>query len=268
MPRASSLSRCLRFAVAALAVSTADLSVAQSCDKPVYLTFDTGHMGVAPLIGEVLERQGVTAAFFLANEPTLDGGSSLDEHWAPWWRQMAARGYVFGSHTYDHLAWRADAGPGRFRMRPTAGPEQGVTREWTAAEYCEELNRVDTRFAAMTGQHLAPIFRAPSGRTSAALLKAAGACGYRHVGWAPAGFLGDELPSDRYPNAVLLARALRDVRQGDILMAHLGIHSRQEVWAPAVLEPLIEGLKQRGFCFASLRDHPGYRDLTAAQAAH
>jgi hypothetical protein len=27
-----------------------------------------------------------------------------------------------------------------------------------------------------------------------------------------------------------------------------------------VLEPLIEGLKAKGFCFATLREHPAYRD--------
>jgi peptidoglycan/xylan/chitin deacetylase (PgdA/CDA1 family) len=78
------------------------------------------------------------------------------------------------------------------------------------------------------------------------------------VGWAPAGFLGDELPSERFPNAQLLDKALRDIRAGDILVAHLGIWSRRDPWAPAVLEPLITGLKQRGFCFATLREHPQY----------
>jgi peptidoglycan/xylan/chitin deacetylase (PgdA/CDA1 family) len=42
-------------------------------------------------------------------------------------------------------------------------------------------------------------------------------------------------------------------------VAHLGIWSRKDAWAPAVLEPLIQGLKQKGFCFATLRDHPDYR---------
>ena len=78
------------------------------------------------------------------------------------------------------------------------------------------------------------------------------------MGWAPAGFLGDELPSERYPNAQLLERALKNIRPGDILVAHLGIWSRQQAWAPAVLEPLIEGLKARGLCFATLREHPLY----------
>ena len=37
----------------------------------------------------------------------------------------------------------------------------------------------------------------------------------------------------------MLQKALARIRPGDILMAHLGIWSRQDAWAPAVLEPLI-----------------------------
>ena len=36
----------------------------------------------------------------------------------------------------------------------------------------------------------------------------------------------------------MLKKALTDIRAGDILVAHLGIWSRQDPWAPAVLEPL------------------------------
>jgi peptidoglycan/xylan/chitin deacetylase (PgdA/CDA1 family) len=79
------------------------------------------------------------------------------------------------------------------------------------------------------------------------------------VGWADAGFLGDELPSDKFSNPMLQQRALSNIRSGDILMAHLGIWSRQDPWAPAVLEPLIEGLKAKGFCFATLKDHPQFK---------
>jgi hypothetical protein len=78
------------------------------------------------------------------------------------------------------------------------------------------------------------------------------------VHWAPAGFLGDELPSARFPNRQLLERALRDVKDGDVLMAHLGIWSRQEPFAP-MLDPLIAGLKAKGYCFRTLREHPEYR---------
>ncbi|MEO8299190.1 MAG: polysaccharide deacetylase family protein [Burkholderiales bacterium] len=235
------------------------VGAAPACDKPVYLTFDTGHMGVAPLVAEVLGRYRVKATFFLADEKTLTGGSSLDDSWAPWWRARAVEGHVFGSHTFDHVVWRADRPDGGFEVRPTAGPEAGRTLKMSAAQYCTELDRSAKRWQALTGQRMAPLFRAPGGRTSPALLAAAERCGWHHVPWSPAGFLGDELPSDRYPNTALLARALRDVRSGDILLAHLGIWSRQDPWAPAVLAPLIAGLQLRGLCFETLAEHPAYR---------
>lgn len=233
------------------------------CTQPVYLSFDTGHMGVAPLVAEVLQRQQVKVTFFAAQEKTRQGDGTLGEHWANWWRARAAEGHVFASHTWDHAYWRADLdGPGdaRFLIRPSAGPQAGQNLRWSAAQYCDNLHQASRRLQALTGQTPLPLFRAPGGKTSARLLAAASQCGYTHVGWADAGFLGDELPSDRYPNAVLLQQALQRIRPGDILMAHLGIWSRQDPWAPAVLEPLIEGLKARGLCFATLREHPLYRD--------
>jgi len=241
----------------------------QSCDKPVYLTLDTGSMSVAPLVAEVLDRQQVRVTFFAAAERTIEGGDSLDNHWGPWWRARAAAGDEFASHTYDHVYWRADEKgvAARFRVRPSAGALAGREFTWTAAQYCANIEQAEQRLLDLTGKKPLPLFRAPGGRTSARLLAEARKCGYAHVGWSPAGFLGDELPSDKFPNDKLLAQALRDIRPGDILLAHLGIRSRQDPWAPAVLEPLIVGLKHQGFCFRTLRQHPDYKDWIAAQAA-
>ncbi|QPF72871.1 polysaccharide deacetylase family protein [Roseateles sp. DAIF2] len=257
------------WAAALLAVAHLGASACQPGEKPVFLTFDTGHMGVAPLVAEMIRKHQLKLSFFLADEPTLNGGSSLDEQWAPWWRERAAEGHDFGSHTWEHDIWVADlptapGGSPRFRFRTQAGEQPARFRELSAAQYCEELKKPAQRFKAMTGREMAPIFRAPGGKASKALLDAARACGFEHVGWSPAGFLGDELNSERYPNARLLAKALRDIRPGDILLAHLGIWSRQEAWAPAVLEPLIEGLKAKGMCFAPLREHPRHAKLMAA----
>ena len=69
--------------------------------------------------------------------------------------------------------------------------------------------------------------------------------------WSDAGFLGDELPSERYPNDQLLKRALTNVKAGDILLVHLGIWSRKEPFWP-MLDPLLAGLKARGMCFSTL----------------
>jgi len=240
---------------------------ATPCQKPVYLTFDTGHMGVAPLIAEVLQRHQVKATFFAAHEPTQTGDGSLGNHWAPWWQARAREGHAFASHTHDHVYWLADAPEGRFDVRPSAGPLKGQRLRWTAEDYCADINRARERLQVVTGVPALPVYRAPGGKTSPALLRAAKACGYAHIGWSPAGFLGDELPSDRYPNAQLLRQSLERIRPGDILMAHLGIWSRQDPWAPAVLEPLVQGLQQKGFCFRTLREHPQFQQWTVRHGA-
>ena len=255
MRRAASPRRRAALCAAAAALAPG-IAASAACDKPVYLTFDTGHMQVAPLVAEVLARHQVKATFFLANERTTTGGASLDDEWAGWWRARAAEGHAFGSHTWDHDVWQADLPDGRLRVRPTAGPAAQRSRVLDRAGYCEALAAPARRLEAMAGVRMGAIFRAPGGRTSPGLLQAAGSCGWTHVPWTPAGFLGDELPSERFPNARLLQQALRDIRPGDILLAHLGIWSRRDPWAPAVLEPLITGLKSRGLCFATLREHP------------
>lgn len=230
-------------------------------------------MAVAPLIAEVLARQQVRVTFFAAHEPTQQGDGSLGQHWASWWRARANEGHEFASHTFDHAYWRADlpatagSGAARFLIQPSAGAQQGQKLSLDAGQYCAQIEQAARRLQQLTGQPPLPLFRAPGGKTSPALLATARACGYAHVGWAAAGFLGDELPSQRFGNAALLKKALRDIRSGDILMAHLGIWSRRDPWAPAVLEPLLAGLKARGFCFQTLRQHPDYKDWISQHPA-
>jgi peptidoglycan/xylan/chitin deacetylase (PgdA/CDA1 family) len=273
MRRADRHTTCRRLAVGALALATAlATSLAGAappgdCKNPLYLTLDTGHMEVAPLIAQVLARHQVRVTFFAANERTQTGDGSLGSHWAPWWKARALEGHEFASHTYNHVYWRADLPePGRFRTRATAGAQAGQDLVLDTPAYCAELNQAAQRLQDITGKAPLPLFRAPGGKTSPQLLAAAKSCGYAHVGWAPAGFLGDELASEQFSNPALLNKALRDIRRGDILMAHLGIWSRKDAWAPAVLEPLITGLQAKGFCFETLRTHPAYRAWVGAQA--
>ena len=134
---------------------------------------------------------------------------------------------------------------------------------WTAAQYCDNIKKSEDRLQEITGKKPLPLFRAPGGKTSAKSLAAAKNCGYSHAGWSPAGFLGDELPSDKFPNKQLLDQALKTIKSGDILLAHLGIWSRKDPWAPADLEPLIKGLKAEGFCFRTLREHPQFQKWIA-----
>ena len=55
--RPAELTRRRALLAGAAWVAPAAWAQAQSCDKPLYLTFDTGHMEVAPWVAEVLAGQ-------------------------------------------------------------------------------------------------------------------------------------------------------------------------------------------------------------------
>jgi peptidoglycan/xylan/chitin deacetylase (PgdA/CDA1 family) len=242
-----SLSR--RTLLAGLAAMTTLPAAAQSCRGRVYLTLDTGTMTAAEHIAEVMRRHGVKATFFLANEPTFHGDHCLDDGWAPYWKARVAEGHHFGSHTWRHWYFRSEPAPGRVSYVAWGGKQK---EELDRDGVCREISRVGERFRAMTGRALDPIWRAPGGRTTPNTLAWAQACGFRHVGWSDAGFLGDELDSDKYPNDALLKRALARIKDGDVLMMHLGIRDRRVPFAE-VFEPLIAGLKAKGLCFATIQ---------------
>lgn len=236
----------MRRAILASLALALSAQAAAACKGTLYLTIDTGSMSQAENIARILARHEVKATFFLANEKTVRGDFALDPAWGEYWRARVAEGHAFGSHTWHHGYFRGDLADGRVRYA-----HDGATHTLDAAGVCAELRRVDERFRALTGRGLDPLWRAPGGRTTPNALAAARACGFEHVHWADAGFLGDELPSDKYPNEMLLARALKNLRSGDVMMMHLGIWSRKDPFAP-MLDPLLAGLKARGFCFALL----------------
>lgn len=244
------------------AVAAAPAAPASACKGTIYLTFDTGSQSQAELIAATLKRHHAKATFFLANEKTVNGDFSLDPAWAGYWKARVAEGHAIGSHTFDHVYFVRDAAKGAIVVRPQFGADAGKKLTWTPAQYCAEIKRVDTRFVALTGHHIDPYFRAPGGHTSPNILAAIQACGFTHAGWAKAGFSGDETSSETHPNAQLLADSLARLKAGDIFVAHMGIWSRKDAWAPANLEPLLTGLEQRGMCFATLREHPDFPHAT------
>ena len=138
---------------------------------------------------------------------------------------------------------------------PTAGagsacgrapaPTRAGPPEWTAAQYCEELERVRSRFTQMTGQPMAPIFRAPGGKTSPALLAAAQPAGSRACpGARPASSATSCRASATERPAVVACRATCAVATSCSPPGHL-VAARDPTWASADLEPLIVGLKAR-----------------------
>ncbi|MDX2102378.1 MAG: polysaccharide deacetylase family protein [Alphaproteobacteria bacterium] len=222
----------------------------RSCRGDIWLTIDTGSMAAADEIATLLQRYSIRASFFLANERTITSDRSLEGRWWDYWRARAAEGHAFASHTWRHWYLRADRQDGRIDYIAWGG---GQREALDRAAFLAELERPAERFAAETGSRMVRLWRAPGGRTTPRALAWAESAGWRHIGWTPAGFLGDELDSDRFPNSQLLAQALRRIGPGDILVMHTGIWDRKDPFIK-VFEPLLQGLLHRGLCFRALNE--------------
>jgi peptidoglycan/xylan/chitin deacetylase (PgdA/CDA1 family) len=228
---------------------------AGSCKGTVYLTLDTGNMQPAEDMAAVLNKHQVKATFFLANEKTFRGDTTLDPAWAAVWKARAREGHAFGSHTWRHWYFRQDLGRDNVSFVPW-GAKAGDTLD--QAGVCAELRRSEDAFKAMTGRGFDGLWRAPGGKLTPNVTRFAESCGYRHVGWTPAGFSGDELPSEKFPSGQLIAKQLSSIRDGDILVWHLGIWSRKDPLFKH-FDELIGGLQAKGLCFARITDHPQWR---------
>lgn len=237
--------------VALTATCAAQALVAPGCANPVYLTIDPASMDFAPRVAELLRRQQVKVTYWVSNQHTQNGDGSLGNLWGGWWNQVAQQGHEFASQTYDHVYWRGDLAGYKtsFRVRPSTGAFAGREFTYDAAKYCEQIERAARRIQDFTGKKTLPLFHAPGGGTSSKLLAAASACGYVHVGFSRAALLG---------RGAVLKTALAGIRSGDVLLLDLNATATSEPWAMANLEPLILGLKERGMCFATLRQHPAY----------
>jgi peptidoglycan/xylan/chitin deacetylase (PgdA/CDA1 family) len=219
------------------------------CKGPLYLTIDTGWSREAEQIALVLRRAGIRATLFVADEPTSRGDTTLSEAWAPFWRARAAEGHVFASHTWRHWYFRGDPAPGKVRYVSRRGEGEAVLDQ---AAMCAELAGPTDALRRMVPEAVVlPLWRAPGGITTPNALRLGAGCGLRHQGWTRNGFLGDELDSAQHPNAALLRRNLANIRAGEVLVMHWGVRSRREPFA-GIIEPLVTGLIERGFCFEPL----------------
>ncbi|MFC3127542.1 polysaccharide deacetylase family protein [Pseudoroseomonas globiformis] len=225
-------------------------SLAQCRAGTIYLTIDTGWGREAEAIAATMQRREVRATLFVANEPGWRGDTTLGPgNWADFWRARAADGHAFASHTWRHWYFTADAGPGQVRYASRRGEGTEIL---DGSAFCAELARPTDKLRQIApAARILPLWRAPGGRTTPNALRLGTACGLRHQGWTARGFLGDELDSAKYPNSALLGQALRNIRDGEVLIMHWGVRSRREPFGE-VFEDLVAGLQAKGFCFALL----------------
>ena len=237
----------LALLLAALLAAAAPARASDCRAGTLYLTIDTGWSREAEEIAAILRARNIRATLFVADEPTFRGDRQLEPSWAPFWRARAAEGHAFASHTLRHWYFTGDPAPGRVRYASRRRGEGAEVLD--QATLCRELAAPIERLRAMAPDAVVlPLWRAPGGIVTPNAVAMARACGLTHQRWTPGGFLGDELPADAHPNAALLARNLRSIRAGEVLVMHWGVRSRTEPFA-RILPALLDGLIARGFCF-------------------
>ncbi|HTO70440.1 MAG TPA: polysaccharide deacetylase family protein [Myxococcota bacterium] len=188
----------------------------------VALTFDDGpHPELTPRVLDLLDARGAKATFFAIGAHAAANAGVV--------RDAVARGHAVESHTQHHSHHFGWYGPRRLR------------REIAAAQ---------AAIAAAAGRAPA-FFRAPDGVRNPMLDGALARFGLRYVSWRRRGFDAVDANADR-----VLARLLRGLAPGDVLMLHDGSALRRPLAEPAVLKVLprlLDALAERGLRSVSLR---------------
>ena len=187
--------------------------VAAHCNMPdagkvVSLTFDDGpHPVYTPAILDVLDRQGVVAAFFVIGREA--------EKYPELIKQIHQRGHLVGNHSYDHNHGYA------FKSKEQLLMDAG---------HCDAII---TKNILKT-----PLFyRPPYGVTNPGIKYMVEQKQYHCIGWSLRTY--DTMEKNA---ANLTAKVLGKITEGDVIL----LHDRLAVTAEA-LPGIISGIKQKGY---------------------
>ncbi len=174
----------------------------------VYLSFDDGpDPATTPAVLDALARHGARASFFCV-------GRKLREH-PELARRIVAEGHTLGNHSEAHR-WS-----GNFCLR--GGWRRAL---WRAQESARQVCGVTPRW-----------FRPPYGLQNPHLAGALRDLGLRCVGWECGGYDQSRAPAE------VVARVLRDLRPGSVVLLHDGGQTPEA--AVAVVDGLLAGLQER-----------------------
>jgi peptidoglycan/xylan/chitin deacetylase (PgdA/CDA1 family) len=187
------------------------------------ITFDDGpNPHATPRILDVLAREGIRATFFVLGRHA--------DRWPDLVRRMADEGHQLGNHGYWHR---------KLHRR-------------TPAYVRDDLSRGTASIVRASGGVRPRHFRAPHGFRNPWVTPIAASLGQRTVGWS----LG--VWDSARPGADEIARrAIRGMRAGSILLLHDGDGYDAEgdrMQTADALPAIIDGLRTRGFRFATLPD--------------
>lgn len=182
--------------------------------REVAVTFDDGpDPAVTPQVLDILGRHGVHATFFCVGRRVAENPEVI--------RELVARGHQIENHTFRHSNIFSLLSP------------RALNRELTLAQ--EAISAGSRRTPAY--------FRAPAGVRNPWLDWVLTGLGLELVSWTRRGFDTVDSNSDR-----VLARLLRNLAPGDILVLHDAGSARDSSGSPVVLRVLprlLDELKRR-----------------------
>lgn len=197
-------------------------------DAPVVaLTFDAGSdTGRAAEILDVLAASGVEATFGMTGR-WAEANPALV-------RRMVAEGHQLVNHSYDHPS---------FTGRSTGAPPLTTTQR------LDQLARAEAAVRAAGGPAMAPWFRPPYGDEDPSVRADVGRAGYGYeLLWTV-----DSLGWKGTDPATVVQRCLDGAAPGAIFLFHVGAASTDH----AALQQILDGLRARGYGFATANDLAG-----------
>lgn len=186
----------------------------------VALTFDDGPSPTwTPQVVQILAEEGVRATFCLVGDMVRKRPELT--------RTIAGHGHTLCSHTMNHPEHLDELPPAQAASEVVAGSDM---------------------LASTTGQPV-PLFRAPAGRTTPAVIDLVHSRGARVLDWTI-----DAEGSEHRSAEELLARVQGGLKPGAVILLHDGGGNRDTT--VAMLRPLIRSLKAAGWQFATPTSPP------------
>ena len=192
--------------------------------RVVHLSFDAGaDRGYAESILDTLLAEGVPASFGMTGAWAQENPDLI--------RRRANEGHRLMNHTWDH------------RSMTGFSDNRGGQN---AAQIHSQLDRTEALLVDLTGVSTKPFFRPPYGDYNNTSLAATYDAGYRYnMMWTI-----DTLGWRRITSAEIIARCMRLVEPGAIILMHVGVESRDGPTLPT----LIANLREQGYSFVGLME--------------
>lgn len=194
--------------------------------KVLYLTFDNGYEnGFTPRILDTLKEKKVPAAFFVTGHFIKEQPDLL--------KRMAAEGHIIGNHSWSH-------------------PDMTTLSD---ARIKEELDKVKTQAMVVSGQPDMMFLRPPRGIFSDRTLAVTKQMGYTNVFWSIA--YKDWDVNAQQGGQYAYDKVMKQLHPGAVMLLHSISRDNTEA-----LGGIIDGARQQGYEFHSLRQLPGMKPDT------